>query len=435
MTTALTTQEHEERGIVPQIVWTADQTELIKRTICKDATNDELKLFLYQCQRTGLDPLARQIYGIKRAGKMCIQTSIDGFRLTADRTRRYAGQVGPFWYDEDAGKWVDVWLKSTPPAAAKVGVLHKDFKEPLYAVATWNEYKQEFSGKLADMWRKMPALMLAKCAEALALRKAFPAELSGLYTTDEMAQADNQAETPTSSPEMLPPAPASTGNGERPIWLDEPIGFGKYKASSWAYLLDEERWYIEWLTKRVDEKTQKPYKSAIRAQEALAWNAAAQYKPAENDFPDEAPLPQDDDIPFEQPLPSEIITDEQRIKICVLATEYYGTDFGPKLKGAILNLFGLPDVSLSSKKPNALSRTTASEVIEWLQKAVEKERASQTGLVPLDKFKRIDALWDLLEMGQDNAVMKEAGIRNIGDIRTSEQADALIAVLEKHMKK
>ena len=194
-----------------------EKRELLARTLCAGASRDEMELFFSVCDRTGLDPFARQIYAVKRwdsrAGREVMQTqvSIDGFRLVAQRSGEYAGQTSVAFCGTD-GVWTDVWLHDEPPAAARVGVYRKGFVEAVTAVALFREYAQrKKDGSLSGMWPKMPSVMIAKCAEALALRKAFPAELSGLYTAEEMGQQDNPpaAPAPQSHVVAVLPPPAA----------------------------------------------------------------------------------------------------------------------------------------------------------------------------------------------------------------------------------
>ena len=177
MSTAIATIDSQAITVMG---WNQEQITVIKKQLCPGISDPDLLHFGMVCQRTGLDPFARQIYAIMRGNKMTIQTGIDGYRLTAARSGVLAG-IDDAEYDSE---------ESDNPAWARVTVYRmvQGVRCPFIAKARWSEYRQASS----PMWKTMPYLLLGKCAEALALRKAFPAELSGMYTNDEMMQADNE---------------------------------------------------------------------------------------------------------------------------------------------------------------------------------------------------------------------------------------------------
>lgn len=178
--------------------FSASEVDVIKSVIAKGATDTEFKMFIAMAQKLGLDPLSKQIHCVKRRAKlpngewgeaMTITVGIDGYRLVADRTGRYCPGRAPTYEYDGNGR--------VTSATAYVLKLAGNAWHEVSAVAFWDEYAQtNRDGQPTAMWAKMPRLMLAKCAEALALRRAFPAELSGVYTDDEMAQAQNDAPAP-----------------------------------------------------------------------------------------------------------------------------------------------------------------------------------------------------------------------------------------------
>lgn len=201
---------------------------LVRTTIAKDLDEKEFNLFMAVCVATGLNPILRQVCPVKYKGRMVIQVEIDGYRLQAQRSKEYRGQVGPFWCGPD-GNWKDVWLEDEPPVAAKVGVYRESLKDPntneylpTWGIAKFKSFAKYFpikndmgkstgKVKLGEMWESMPDVMIAKCAEAQAIRKAFPAETSSLYVKEEMmseaamqrlAEQDAMAAEPNGKPEV-----------------------------------------------------------------------------------------------------------------------------------------------------------------------------------------------------------------------------------------
>ncbi len=242
MTKALQERPPKNTAMVAGEGWTKEQKDLIKATVAKGTSDDEFSLFLYTCRKTGLDPLIKQIHAVKRWDSqlqreaMAIQVGIDGYRLTAQRTLEMDGQDGPFWCTED-GEWKDVWTSTKPPAAAKVVVYRKGHSHPYVGIARYEAYVQKKKdGTPNSFWSRMPDGQLAKCAEALALRKAFPNELGGTHTEDELAHAAGDAapafteprETeivPSLPPAAPPPAAPKGGKVERRVKVISAKGF------------------------------------------------------------------------------------------------------------------------------------------------------------------------------------------------------------------
>lgn len=190
------------------------------------ASDGELQVFFYQAKKSGLDPLTNQIHLVTRMNRKTnkyqstIQTGIDGFRAIADRTGTYAGADDAV-FDEGLTQFQMIKAKRNPSTATvTVYKIVGGVRCPFVATAEWDAY---YPGKEGGfMWEKMPYLMLAKCAEALALRKAFPAQLSGVYSDDEMHQADGVVEAEKATIKPAIPAPVEQEVNVDPALTEDP---------------------------------------------------------------------------------------------------------------------------------------------------------------------------------------------------------------------
>lgn len=190
-TTTRRPQAGEQRSVAPLaqsslVSWSAEEMQVIKDTVARGAnlSDAEFKMFGYVCRELGADPLRKQIYAIRyqSGAAPTFQVAIDFYRAKAQGTGMIRGMLGPEWCGED-GEWKDVWLPDTPPMAARFGVVHAEMGE-VWATAMFREYNVANT-----MWKQRPAGQLAKCAEALCYRRAFPDKLGGVYTHDEAGAA------------------------------------------------------------------------------------------------------------------------------------------------------------------------------------------------------------------------------------------------------
>lgn len=246
--------------------FTNEEIGLIHRTMMPKASQDDVAIFVATCERTGLDPFARQIMPQSRNTRKDDQwvtvwgslTTIDGLRKIAVDSGEYEGQEGPWWCGED-GVWADIWTKKGPCFAAKVMVHRRGFRVGLVGTAKYASYVQtKKDGTPNQVWANLGDHMTAKVAEALALRRAFPNEMAGLYTADEMAQAGIEA------PEGLGIDPKT------PITQAPPNGWTEEAQGQFADLLDTQLYNL--------------YKQGghpeLFTKESEKWHAAKKVDPA-----------------------------------------------------------------------------------------------------------------------------------------------------------
>lgn len=242
---------HALAHVAEPLEFSPEQRQLIRDSYANGASDGEFAVLMEIAKARRLNPFLRQIHFVsrwdsqKRREVWAPQVSIDGLRAIAQRTGLYDGQDEP-----EFGP-----MKEGHPEWAKVKVYRKDWRRPAVGIAFWTEYVQTFRDKqtgkqaVSSMWARMPRVMLSKVAESIALRKAFPEDMSGLYSDAEMAQAtpvevEREPETKRESapppepplkvldaPQPEPEAPASepTADNNRPA-LEEPAALVEFTA-------------------------------------------------------------------------------------------------------------------------------------------------------------------------------------------------------------
>jgi phage recombination protein Bet len=176
----------------------ADEIEMLKQTVAKGASDEEFKLFMLICRKHRLDPFTKQVYCViwptenGRSHEMVIITGINGYRMMAARDHKnFAGTSKPeFTWPSPAEKTPKG--RRIPETATVHAYVTGEVSPKGSATVYWEEFAPaDLTAKRSDFWNRMPKHMLAKCAEAHALRKAFP-DLSDIFTEEEISQSAEQ---------------------------------------------------------------------------------------------------------------------------------------------------------------------------------------------------------------------------------------------------
>jgi phage recombination protein Bet len=203
--------------------------ELLRRTEFASLTDDEFQFFLAFCEEKGVNPWLRHIkpkpFYNPTHGRNELQmiTTIQALRIIALETGKHQGVTGPHWRGKNDEAWVDCWTKTEPPFAAQAGVHRKGFKHPTIGTVLWDSYcqfEETRDGKRVptEFWLRMGAFMLGKCAEAQALRAAFPERLAGLFMEEELRGSP-------ATPRESSPTPEGSERGWDPVSPQTPFQF------------------------------------------------------------------------------------------------------------------------------------------------------------------------------------------------------------------
>lgn len=155
--------------------------DTLKKTVAAGLTDPEFSLFVQFCQSTGLNPFKKEIWAIKAGGRLQLLTGINGFRAIANNHSNYDGiEIGLIG---KGGEYLSAAYPGNDYIGAWSKCYRKDRRIPTEGIAMLADYDKAFGN-----WKTMRRVMIMKCAESVALRQAFPQQLNGLYTPDEMPQ-------------------------------------------------------------------------------------------------------------------------------------------------------------------------------------------------------------------------------------------------------
>jgi len=168
------------------ISFTDEEKEILRRTVCKNVSDDEFKVFLHVAETYGLDPFNKELFFLKdNKDRKNIFTSRDGYLSIANRNEAFDGLVS------DVVRTNDEFKRTTTGIEHKYGsergsilgayalVYRKDREYPVYVFAPFEEYNGYNS-----VWNRYPSAMILKVAESMALKRAF--SVSGLVSQEEM---------------------------------------------------------------------------------------------------------------------------------------------------------------------------------------------------------------------------------------------------------